>query len=121
MPVVGMYTFRSRNPRRLAEFWGELMNLPISGPSSAELVMLDFEHEVGPVTWMFELDPAAADEPSRIGLDIGGEGDGDWRDIADRAERAGAARVAEREQGGIRWVEMRDPDGNRFRVFAPRP
>jgi len=121
MPVVGMYAFRTPNPRRLAEFWAELMDLPISGPSTEDLVMLDFDHQAGPVTWMFERDPAAGDGPSRIGLDIGGEADGDWRDIADRAERAGAQRVAEREQGGIRWVEMRDPDGNRFRVFAPRP
>ncbi|MEV8029772.1 hypothetical protein AB0O43_18055 [Cellulosimicrobium funkei] len=30
-------------------------------------------------------------------------------------------RVAEHEESGVRWIDMRDPDGNRFRVFAPRP
>ncbi|HVW43211.1 MAG TPA: VOC family protein [Amycolatopsis sp.] len=120
-PVVGMYAFRARDPRRLAGFWAELMDLPISDLSTDELVMLDFDHTVGPVTWMFERDPAAGDESSRVGLDIGGQAAGDWRDIADRAERAGAERIAERRQDAIRWIEMRDPEGNPFRVFAPRP
>jgi hypothetical protein len=30
-------------------------------------------------------------------------------------------RVSENEQDGIRWVVLLDPEGNTFRIFAPRP
>lgn len=121
VPRVGMYAFRSADPVRLATFWGELMGLPMAPGASAELAMLDFHHEVGPVTWMFE--PPDPDEPvagGRIGLDLGGDGV-DHQATAVRAEALGAVRVSEHEQDGVRWIVMRDPDGNRFRVFAPRP
>jgi catechol 2,3-dioxygenase-like lactoylglutathione lyase family enzyme len=121
-PVVGMCAFRSADPSRLAAFSAELMQLPVSAHSTEELVMLDFDHVVGPVTWMFHRDPEPGDGASRLGLDLGGDGDRyDWRAIAGRAEEAGATRIADREAGGIRWVELTDPDGNPFRVFAPRP
>ncbi|GAA3249681.1 hypothetical protein GCM10017691_60890 [Pseudonocardia petroleophila] len=120
-PVVGMYAFRSGDPGRLGTFWAEVMQLPISQHSTDELMMLDFDHEVGPVTWMFERDDAMAGGSSRIGLDISGPDGEGWRDLADRAERAGARRVGEHEVNGVQWIEMADPDGNAFRVFAPRP
>jgi hypothetical protein len=56
---------------------------------------------------------------NRLMLDLGG-GD-DWQQHADRIERLGAERVSNNEQDGIRWVVFRDPEGNTFRVFAPRP
>jgi hypothetical protein len=40
---------------------------------------------------------------------------------ADRAEGLGARRVADHEVDGVRWVELRDPKNNMFRIFAPRP
>lgn len=120
-PLVGMYSFRTADPERLATFWAEVMELPVSGPTSADLVMLDFHHEIGPITWMFERDDSAGSGSSRLGLDIGLPDGHDWRAIADRAERAGATRHAEHDTDGVRWIEMADPDGNRFRVFAPRP
>lgn len=120
-PVVGMYAFRSADPRRLAAFWAEVMELPISQHSTDDLVMLDLDHEVGPVTWMFERDSTVGGESSRLGLDISWPtGDG-WRGLADRAEKAGAQRKGEHELNGVPWIEMADLDGNPFRVFAPRP
>ncbi|RZT83662.1 hypothetical protein EV383_0474 [Pseudonocardia sediminis] len=120
-PVVGMYAFRTRDPRRLGAFWAEVMELPISAHSTDDLVMLDFDHEIAPVTWMFERDDSVGDEPSRVGLDLSRDDEDGWREIADRAERAGGLRKNEHEDGGVRWIEMTDPDGNPFRVFAPRP
>ncbi|HKE66618.1 MAG TPA: VOC family protein [Micromonosporaceae bacterium] len=120
-PVVGMYAFRSANPRRLASFWAEVMELPVSENSTDQLVMLDFDHQVAPVTWLFQLDTSASNASSRLSLDIGRQTEEGWREVADRAERAGAARKSEHELGGTRWIEMDDPDGNPFRVMAPRP
>lgn len=121
VPRVGMYAFRTSDPVRLATFWGALMRLPMAPGASPELAMLDFDHEVGPVTWMFEpLDDDGSATSARIGLDLGGE-NLDHHATARRAEELGATRVSEYEEDGVRWVVMRDPDGNPFRVFAPRP
>lgn len=118
---VGMYAFRTSDPRRLAAFWAELMDLPLSDHSTDDLVMLDLDHQVGPVTWMFHRDDSVGSEPSRLGLDLHRDDETRWREVADRAERAGGLRRGEHEIDGVRWIEMADPDGNPFRVFAPRP
>jgi catechol 2,3-dioxygenase-like lactoylglutathione lyase family enzyme len=121
--VVGMYTFTSPDQRRLAAFWAELMGLPLADtwPDDPQAtVFLDFDHEVTPVTWLFEAGEVGA--PSdRLGLDLGTEDGSGWRELADRAEALGASRESEHEQSGARWIVLRDPDGNRFRVFGPRP
>ncbi|MBK1785746.1 VOC family protein [Prauserella cavernicola] len=117
--VVGMYSFKSTDPQRLATFWGELMELPRVDVGS-DLVMLDFDHEVTAQTWLFErADDVTAGE--QLGIDIGIDDDANWADVADRAEALGATRDSEHEEDGVRWIVMHDPDGNRFRVFAPRP
>lgn len=41
--------------------------------------------------------------------------------LATFSERLGAARISQHEQDGARWIAMKDPDGNPFRVFGPRP
>jgi glyoxalase superfamily protein len=118
-PAVGMYSFKTADPIRLATFWGGLMGLPVADGASEQLAMLDFDHEHSPVTWLFERTTRTSEADGRLSLDI--HNDADWRGVADRAEQLGATRDGEREQDGARWIEMRDPDGNPFRVFAPRP
>ncbi|ANS78839.1 hypothetical protein SGUI_1443 [Serinicoccus hydrothermalis] len=120
-PVVGMYSFFSTDPRRLAEFWAGLMQLPTAPEPSDEVVMLDLHHEVAPQTWIFERTDEPVTGTNPLGLDIGAEDADAWHEVAERAEALGAERVADREESGVRWIEMRDPDGNRFRVFGPRP
>nr|WP_281361981.1 VOC family protein [Nakamurella aerolata] len=111
----------SPGPRRLAAFWSELMELPIADGASDDLVMLDFDHEAGPITWIIERSDDVAAGIAPVALDVGSQDETSWREVADRAEGLGAQRIAEHEQESVRWIEMRDPDGNRFRVFAPRP
>lgn len=118
--VLGMISIYSPNPRRLAAFWATLMSLPIHPDATDEVVMLDFDHETGPVTWIIQR--AEADRGvAPVALDIGAEDEVSWRDVASYAETLGAERGEEHDVDGIRWVDMRDPDGNRFRVFAARP
>ncbi len=121
--VVGMYSFKTTDPIKLATFWGHPMDLPLAEGASNELAMLDFNHEHASVTWLFErIDDVDRSIDSPIGLDIAFEGAGaDWAAAGDRAEALAAARLGEHEQAGARWIEMRDPDGNLFRVFGPRP
>lgn len=121
-PTIGMISMMSPDPRRLGAFWSELMGLPIADGASDDLVMLDFDHEVGPITWIIERCDHVAVGIAPIALDIYRDGDDGsrWRDIADLAEEMGAERLSEHEESGVQWIEMRDPDGNRFRAFAPR-
>ena len=116
-----MYSFTTPNPRRLASFWAELMELPVTDTGSGDLIMLDFDHQVGPVTWMFERSPDGGRRSGAIGLDVAIDDNEGWAVLADRAEKLGATRLGQFEQDGARWIDMRDLDGNRFRVFAPRP
>lgn len=119
---VGMYAFYCDEPRHLAAFWAELMDLPVADGATDDFVILDFHHEVGPVTWLFHRADAGAPPPANpIRLDIGIDDEEDWATVAERAETAGATRVAQHEQYGARWIEMLGPEGNAFRAFAPRP
>lgn len=120
-PVIGMISMMTPNPRRLAAFWSELMGLPIANGASDDLVMLDFDHEVGQITWILEHSDDVAVGTAPVALDISSQYGTTWFEVAARAEQLGAQRISEHEEEGVRWIMMRDPDGNRFRVFAPRP
>ncbi|MEJ5913709.1 VOC family protein [Pseudokineococcus sp. 1T1Z-3] len=124
-PVVSMYSFFTSDPARLARFWGERMQLPVALGATDDLVMLDLNHAVARATWIFERVEDATAGTAPVGLELGvatgADGATSWTDVADRAELLGATRVAQREVEGVLWIEMRGPDGNRFRVFGPRP
>lgn len=116
--TVGMYSFDCRDAVALAEFWSKVLLLPVDAGATSAFAMIGFDG--GGPTWMFH--QPAGELPTgdnRLMLDLGG--DTDWAEQADRVEALGAERVSDNEQGGIRWVVFRDPEGNTFRIFAPRP
>lgn len=47
--------------------------------------------------------------------------DRDFPADAERVEALGAQRVSDNEEEGVRWVALRDPEGNKFRVGVVRP
>jgi hypothetical protein len=114
---IGMYTFDCRDAAGLATFWGRLLDRPVDVGATSEYATIGFDDD-GP-TWMFVQAANLADGRNRFMLDFAG-GDA-WQAEADRAESLGAERVADHEASGVRWVELRDPERNTFRIFAPRP
>ncbi|WP_205669229.1 VOC family protein [Amycolatopsis suaedae] len=115
---VGMYSFDCRDAAALAGFWSRTLMRPVDDGATAAFATIGFDGN-GP-TWMFH--QAQGELPAgqnRLMLDLGGEAD--WSEQADRVEALGAERVSDNEQDGIRWVVFRDPEGNTFRIFAPRP
>jgi predicted enzyme related to lactoylglutathione lyase len=114
---VGMYSFDCRDAAKLAAFWSGVLELPVDEGATAAYATIGFETE-GP-TWMFVQSADLPDGRNRLMLDLGGESD--WQRQADRVEGLGATRVADHEVDGVRWVELRDPEDNTFRIFAPRP
>lgn len=116
--TVGMYSFDCRDAAALAEFWSGVLLQPVDDGATSAFAMIGFAGD-GP-TWMFH--QPDGDLPSghnRLMLDLGGGAD--WAEQADRVEALGAERVSDNERDGIRWVVFRDPEGNTFRIFAPRP
>jgi predicted enzyme related to lactoylglutathione lyase len=115
---VGMYSFDCRDAAALAGYWSGVLMRPVDEGATSAFATIGFEGD-GP-TWMFHQPQGelpAGD--NRLMLDLGGEAD--WAEQADRVEALGAERVSDNEQDGIRWVVFRDPEGNTFRIFAPRP
>ena len=48
--ILGMFSLLSPDPQRIARFWSELMGLPIASGATDDLVMLDLDQDVGPIT-----------------------------------------------------------------------
>jgi predicted enzyme related to lactoylglutathione lyase len=117
MPV-GMYSFDCRDAAALAGFWARVLKRDVDDGATQAFAMIGFDED-GP-TWMFH-QPAGElpSGPNRLMLDLGGGPD--WSEQADRVAALGARRVSDNEQDGVRWVVFEDPEGNTFRIFAPRP
>jgi predicted enzyme related to lactoylglutathione lyase len=115
---VGMYSFDCADAASLAGFWSKVLMRTVDVGATQAFATIGFEGD-GP-TWMFHRPQGElAAGPNRLMLDLGGESD--WAEQADRIEAVGAERVSDNEQDGIRWVVFHDPEGNTFRIFAPRP
>lgn len=115
---VGMYSFDCADAAALAGFWAAVLERPVDEGATAAYATIGFDDD-GP-TWMFhQPDGALPAGDNRLMLDLGGEAD--WSRQADRVEALGAERVSDNEVTGVRWVVFRDPEGNTFRIFAPRP
>jgi predicted enzyme related to lactoylglutathione lyase len=114
---VGMYTFDCRDAARLAGFWSGVLEHPVDDGATADLATIGLAED-GP-TWLFSRADDLATGRNRLMLDLGGEED--WREHADRVEALGGTRIGDHELRGARWSEFRDPEGNTFRIFGPRP
>ncbi|OLT03215.1 hypothetical protein BJF90_26460 [Pseudonocardia sp. CNS-004] len=115
---VGMYSFDCRDAAALARFWAGVLMRSVDEGATRAFATIGFDGD-GP-TWMFHQPQGElATGDNRLMLDLGGERD--WAEQAGRVEALGAERVSDNEQDGVRWVVFRDPEGNTFRIFAPRP
>jgi predicted enzyme related to lactoylglutathione lyase len=112
---LGMLSFPTRDAAKLAAFWGEVLGRPVDDGATAAYATIGFADDG--LTWMF----VESDEPRPGGFhpDLGGEDD--WREEADRVCELGATRGDEHDVEGVRWINLTDPEGNSFDVFAPRP
>jgi predicted enzyme related to lactoylglutathione lyase len=113
---IGMLSFDCKDAATLAEFWSSFLDRPVDQGASAAYATIGFD-EPGP-TWMFVQRANLPAGRNRFMLDFaGGE---QYLAEATRAERLGAIDRSDHEEQGVRWVELLDPEGNTFRIFAPR-
>lgn len=96
----------------LARFWCDLLGTTVRG-EAAQYLGLHPSHEGAPrLVFQQVVNPGA---PGRVHVDL------DTHDLdadVDRALALGAAVVARREELGMTWVTMSDPEGNLFCLVA---
>lgn len=113
---IGMYSFETTDAAALAGFWSEVTSKPVDPGATPEYATLDFN--VGP-TWMFVKVAEPATGKNRFILDLTAD---PYDDEVRRIRAiAGVTFDGSHEDQGVRWSVFRDPDGNTFRLFAPRP
>jgi predicted enzyme related to lactoylglutathione lyase len=112
---LGMLSFQTRDAVTLASFWAEVLGRRVDDGATSDYATIGFA-DPG-ITWMF----VHSDEPRVGGFhpDLGG--DDDWREQVERVVGLGARRGEEHEVEGVQWINLTDPEGNPFDVFAPRP
>ncbi|WP_181785178.1 VOC family protein [Streptomyces phytophilus] len=114
---VGMYSFDCADAAALAGFWAAVLEREVDEGAAAAFATIGFADNT--LTWLFHQPPGELPVGgNRLMLDF--DGGRDWAQHADRVEALGAERVGDNEETGIRWVVFRDPEGNTFRIFAPR-
>jgi predicted enzyme related to lactoylglutathione lyase len=106
MPKIVSITFDCWDAAALAKFWGEMLGRPVEDGATETYAELD-----GTPGMTFMAVPEPKTVKNRVHLDLMVE------DLAAEAERAlalGAAKSAEFDEGGFRWITFRDPAGNEF-------
>jgi hypothetical protein len=109
-------TFDCRDARALARFWSALLAHPVDDGASEEFAAIGMAegNRLHP-GWMFLQVPEDKAAKNRCHPDLLAT---DHDAVVDRALAAGARRLGEFDQAGIRWTTLADPEGNEFDVVV---
>lgn len=104
-------TFMSRDPERLATFWGAVLGLTERTSSAGEVLLADADWSFPRFT--FQPVDDAQRSPSAVHVDL----TADDRALAvRRLVELGATEGETHGDAAMRWTVMYDPDGNEFCV-----
>jgi hypothetical protein len=110
---VDTLTIDCADPRRLAEFWCEMLGYELADidDDGAEI------RDPSDLGWslLFQVVPEAKSVKNRAHLDL--RPPGSMRKEVDRALALGATELRLVEEGGSFWTVMLDPEGNEFCVL----
>ncbi len=109
--TLGMITCDTTDPMRLATWWAAQTGGQVVDPFDGTYLMV----VGGPVRLAFQLVPTPTTGNNRLHLDLVAS---DLDTEVDRLLDAGASLVERRGDDSLRWVTLRDPDGNEFCVAA---
>ncbi|CAN5679225.1 VOC family protein [soil metagenome] len=110
-------TLDAADPRRLAEFWGELLGYKVVYDSPDE-VAIEKSDESGPAILFLKVSDAKAGK-NRMHFDLNPD---DQAAEVDRALSLGATHVeiGQERDPDVTWKVMADPEGNEFCILTPR-
>ncbi len=111
---VGAVTFDCSNAKELADFWSGVLELPVDGsrqpPNEFFARILPSEERPGPAL-MFIKVPEGKEVKNRVHLDLDSE---DRESDVERLVGLGATVVHDKDEWGMRWTTLTDPEGNEF-------
>ncbi|AFT98245.1 VOC family protein [Nocardia brasiliensis] len=107
-------TIDSADAAALADFWSELLDLPVDPEASTEFATVGRTAAAAPVL-MFIRVPDKTPGKNVIHLDLHAA---DWRRHVDRAIGLGAKRIGDFDEYGAQWTTLADPEGNLFDIGA---
>jgi predicted enzyme related to lactoylglutathione lyase len=110
-------TFDAADPQRLATFWSEVLGHPVDVEGATpEFASIGYKGagRMDPV-WMFLKVPEPKQAKNRCHPDLVAE---DLTAEVVRVRDVGATEIGAYEEDGVRWVALRDPEGNEFCLVA---
>jgi predicted enzyme related to lactoylglutathione lyase len=107
-------TFDCANALSLSGFWSAALGLPVKDGAADYFAALD-GGAAGP-TWFFAQVPEGKTVKNRMHIDL--EADDPGAEVA-RLVGLGATHVADKDEWGIQWAVLQDPEGNEFCVSGP--
>ena len=104
------------NAADLAAFWSQVLSRPVDPGASKEFAAIGLAGgSDGRPVWMFHQVPESKTAKNRAHVDLI---TADLAAEADRVVKLGATRLADIEEGGVRWTTLTDPAGNEFDLVA---
>ena len=105
---IASITFDATDASELAGFWSAVLDRPVADGANQFFARID-----GTPMMMFIAVPEAKAARNRCHLDLVAQ---DRADEVERLQGLGAEFVHEKEEFGVHWVTMNDPQGNEFCV-----
>ena len=109
-------TFDCADALRVARFWSEALGRPIDDgqpPASQFFARIAGDPQTGAPTMMFIAVPEGKSVKNRVHLDL----DADDREAeVRRLIELGATHIHDKDEWGISWTTLADPEGNEFCV-----
>jgi predicted enzyme related to lactoylglutathione lyase len=112
--TVTALTFDCRDPENLANFWSEVIGLPID-PDATDSYATIGQSVAAEPSWMFMKVPEPKAAKNRFHVDLSSS---DWERDVERVIALGARRIGEYDESGFQWVTLADPEGNEFDIVA---
>jgi len=112
---VASITFDCHNARKVADFWSAAFDVPLDAePEPGEFfASLGRDNPEAHVTMMFIQVPESKTVKNRVHLDLQAD---DRAAEVERLVGLGAAIVHDKDEWGVRWTTLTDPEGNEFCV-----
>jgi predicted enzyme related to lactoylglutathione lyase len=110
-------TFDATDPQRLATFWSEVLDRPVdtAGQSDGFASIGVLGPGSGETGWMFITVPGGKQAKNRCHPDLIAK---DMEAEVARVVSLGATEHDTHQEGDVRWVTLRDPEGNEFDIVA---
>lgn len=110
-----MLQFRCGDALSVGRFWSELLEIELDEGATSDYAQ--FSPPDPQAKWLF-VRSEPSDDSDRLVIALTSD---DLDADAQRAVALGARDEGRKETDGFKWVEMRDPEGNRFTFNAPPP